>query len=96
MATFGSFCSVIFPAFRIDSDKYMLPEIHNEHIQYQGFAQWALLWAVLGRSFSMGYMCGNNLTNIWHTSDLFLIYPRKIKSAAVKSALADVLALNNL
>lgn len=34
--------------------------------------------------------------NMIHSSDLFLIYLRKIKSATMKSALADVLAPNKL
>lgn len=76
--------------------KNKLPEIHNESIWCQEyvFCVTVLLSEVLGR-IRMGHMCGN-LKNIWHISDLFLIYLRKIKSAAVESALADVLALNNL
>lgn len=55
-----------------------------------------LLSEMLGRILYMGHMCENDIENIWHISDLFLIYLRKIKSAAVKSALVDVWALNNL
>lgn len=53
-----------------------------------------LLSAVLGR-MCMGHVCGN-IKDIRPISDLFLIYLRKIKPSAVKSALADVLVLNNL
>lgn len=90
------FCLIILPAYWIDTAKTKLPEIHNESIWCweSVLCVIALLSAVLGRRCP-GHMDGNNIKNIWHISDLFLIYLRK-KSAIVKSALADVLALNNL
>lgn len=78
----------------MDTAKKKLPEIHNEPIwcQESVFCVMVLLSAVL----CMGHVCGNSNKNMRNISALFLTYLRKIKSAAVKPALADVLALNNL
>ena len=98
IATFAFlvFCWIICPVQWIDRAQNKLPEVHNESIwcHRSVFCVTVPLSVALGR-MCLGHMCGN-IKNVWQISDLFLIYRRKIKSVAVKSALADVLVLNNL